>query len=278
MTQRLNNSGQAGQIVLITLLILTVAITVVLAFIGRTTTNTAITAQREDSARAFNAAEAGIESALKSGANAASTLSGGASFAATVTNIGGATGVFEFPQQTTTDTTNTLWLVEHNADGTLNEVSAFRTNLVNLCWSQQTDTPALTLFIVYKRSGVTYVARGAYDPDSTRRDTNKFSAPTSQGTGCGKPNMYVKSINFSVNFGINVATDTLLSLRIRPYYASTNILFDPILGTLPLQAKRIESTGSMASGTTRKIVVYQQYNAPSSLFDTVLYSQSVLTK
>lgn len=266
---------QGGQIVLITLLVLTVAITLVLAFIGRTTTNTAITSQLEDSARAFNAAEAGIESALKSGINSAEVLSGGANFSVTVTNIGGLVGTFEFPKQTSTENTETLWLVEHAADGSLDESSAFRTNLVNVCWSQESTVPALSTTVVYKRSGAYYVARGAYDALTESRKNN-FTLPTSTGIGCGKTNVYVKSINFSTDFGINVATDTLLMLRIQPFYAATNISFDPILGTLPLQAKRIESTGTVDSGTTRKIVVYQQYNYAPSLFDAVLYSQSDL--
>jgi len=274
---RYTDLKQKGQIVLMTLLVLTVAITLVLAFIGRTTTNTAITTQLEDSARAFNAAEAGIESALKSGINSAEVLSGGANFSVTVTNIGGAAGVYEFSKQTTTSNTETLWLVEHNADGSLNESTAFRTNLVNLCWSQEATVPALSVGLIYKRGGAYYTARGAYDAQAATR-TNNFSLPTSTGVGCGKSNVYVKSMNFLTDFGIDVATDTLLFFRIRPIYNATNISFDPLLGTLPLQAKRIESTGAVASGTTRKIVVYQQYKSASSLFDAVLYSQSALSK
>lgn len=268
---------QSGQIVLITLLVLTVAITLVLAFIGRTTTNVAITSQLEESARAFNAAEAGIESALKSGANATETLSSGASFAVNVTNIGGAAGIFEFPKKTTPNTTETLWLVEHNADGTLNESTAFGSNTINICWSQESTTPALSLLVVYKRAGVYSVAHGSYDQDAASR-ANNFSAPTSSGAGCGKSNMYVKAINFSTDFGITVATDTLLMIRIRPYYASTSILIDPNGIALPLQAKELVSTGTVSSGVTRKIVVFQQYKTPASIFDHVLYSQSSLSR
>ncbi len=276
MKQKTNITiNQSGQIVLITLLVLTVAITLVLAFIGRTTTNTAITTQLEDSARAFNAAEAGIESALKSGINSAEVLAGGANFSVAVTNVGGAVGVYEFSKQTTPSNTETLWLVEHNADGSLNESTSFRTNLVTLCWSQQATAPALSVAVLYKRSGEYYMARGAYDALAATRKNN-FSLPTSTGVGCGKTNVYSQSINFSSDFGINVATDTLLMLRIQPFYEATTISFDPIFGTLPLQAKRIESTGAVASGTTRKIVVYQQYNYAPSLFDAVLYSQSSL--
>lgn len=268
---------QNGQIVLMTLLILTVAVTLVLAFIGRTTTNTAITSQLEDSARAFNAAEAGVESALKSGANSTATLTGGEKFDVKVTAIGGATGVYEFPKKTTTDSTETLWLVGHNGDGSINESSRYTGNTMTLCWSQETVMPALSLSVLYKRSGVYYVARAAYDADPTRRALNSFFAPTSSGTGCGKPNMNVHDIDFSLDFNISIATDTVVMLRMRPVYGPASILVDPLTNTLPLQAKRIESTGSVTAGSTRKIVVYQLYKTPPSLFDAVLYSQSPLS-
>lgn len=268
---------QNGQIVLMTLLVLTVAITLVLAFIGRTTVNTAISSQLEDSARAFNAAEAGIESSLKSGIGSSLVLSGGAKVDTLVTNIGGAASVYTFPKQIPTTTTETLWMVEHNADGSLNEATSFKTNLVTLCWTQEATVPALSVAVIYKRSGVYYVARGGYDQSAVSR-ANNFSSPTLAGSGCGKSNVYTKSINFSTDFGINVATDTLLMFRVRPYYSGTTISFDPGVGSLPLQAKRIESSGSVSSGTTRKIEVYQQYKSPSSLFDTVLYSQSDLAQ
>ena len=270
---------QHGQIVLITLLVLTVAVTLVLAFIGRTTTNSAITVQLEESARAFNAAEAGIESALKSGVGTSSPqiLAGGAYFGVTVTNIGGSQSIYNFPKQSTTQTTETLWLVDHAVDGSLDENTSFRTNVVNLCWTQESVVPAVSVSILYKRAGTYYVARGTHDQDAAIRGNN-FSLPTSIGAGCGKSTVYVKSINFSTDFGINVATDTLLMMRIRPYYAATTLSFDPLTGTLPLQAKMIESVGSVDSGATRKIMVYQHYKTLSSLFDAVLYSQSALSQ
>ena len=190
MTKRSNHSREDGQIVLITLLVLTVAVTLVLAFIGRTTTNIAITTQLEDSARAFNAAEAGIESSLKSGIGSSLVLSGGAKVDTLVTTIGGSASIYNYPKQTTTITTETLWLVDHAADGSLDESTSFRTNLVNLCWTQESTTPAVTVAVVYKRAGTYYVARGAYDQNAAAR-LNNFSLPTSTGAGCGKSTMYV---------------------------------------------------------------------------------------
>ena len=58
---------QPGQVLLLTLLVLSVATTVVLSLIGRATTDVAISNQIAESQRAFSAAEAGIEEMLKTG-------------------------------------------------------------------------------------------------------------------------------------------------------------------------------------------------------------------
>src|SRR3990172_6897276 len=105
--------GQSGQVVLITLLVLTIATTVALSLISRTTTDTTITAQVEESSRAFNAAEAGIEEALISGGGTrgAQVLAPGVSYAVSVASIGTAVGIYEFPKKTLKGVTETLWLV-----------------------------------------------------------------------------------------------------------------------------------------------------------------------
>ena len=59
--------ADSGQVLLITLLVLSVAVTIALSLIGRGTMDANMSANLEESARAFNAAEAGIEDALKSG-------------------------------------------------------------------------------------------------------------------------------------------------------------------------------------------------------------------
>jgi len=64
---------QRGQAALIALLVLTVATTIGLSLIARSTTDVSITRTQEESSRAFSAAEAGIELALKSGADVATS-------------------------------------------------------------------------------------------------------------------------------------------------------------------------------------------------------------
>lgn len=269
--------SQSGQIVLIVLLVLTIALTVALALIGRTTTDVIISSQTEDSSRAFSAAEAGIEQALKLGAvpNGPQVLSPGVTYSVTVSNVGGAAGVYQFPQKTPRGEAETLWLVNHNADGTLAETPTYTASSLDLCWSSETTSPAVAVSVIYKRSGAYYLAKGAYDPNASRRVTNNFSAPTASSGGCGNASFYLQTLTFS-DLGINSASDAVLMLRIRPLYSNTQLAVNSSVA-LPLQGDKIESTGTLNTGVTRKVIVYQEYRAASGIFDAALYSQGSLS-
>jgi hypothetical protein len=112
-----------------------------------------------------------------------------------------------------------------------------------------------------------------------------LSTPTEVTNGCGvnTGTTYKQTITFnSLNslaapLSITPALDILIALRIRPLYSDTKIAVNTG-GTLPSQGKRIESTGSTATGTNRKIVVVQQYRSAETIFDAALYSQGDLSK
>lgn len=274
MSGNIPKTHESGQVVLITLLILSIATTIALSLIGRTTTDIRITSDIEESARAFSAAEAGIEEVLKSGTSmeSAQTLSPGLTYQATIANIGGATGVYAFSRKTTKNTTETLWLVNHNDDGTLNETPTYTASTLDLCWSSETTTPALVVSIFYKEStdGTYKVARGAYDPQG--RSDNKFETGFGAGTNCGQDGYYKKTIDFAA-LGISPAADALLIMRVRPVYSDTNLAIDSGVNVIPLQGKTVESSGSTTTGVTRKITVFQQYRTPASIFDAGIVTQ-----
>ncbi|MBI5449695.1 pilus assembly PilX N-terminal domain-containing protein [Candidatus Gottesmanbacteria bacterium] len=268
--------SESGQIVLIVLLVLTIATTIALSLIGRSTTDVTISGQLEDSSRAFGAAEAGIEEALKSGTGTGGVkvLTPGVTYSATVSSIGGASGVYQFSKKSFRGTTETLWLVAHNGD-VLDETPTYTDGSISLCWTSETTIPAIAVSILYKSAGTYYVAKDAFDPDATRRATNNFNVPTAASGGCNVSSMYRRLITFS-DYGINPVTDTLLMIRIRPAYSDTQLAIDAPVA-LPLQGDKIESTGTTGSGVSRKILVYRQYHAPSGVFDASVYSQSSLS-
>ncbi len=273
-------SAQRGQIVLITLLILTIATTIALSLLSRTTTDTAISKQVEDAARAFSAAEAGIEEALKAGVSKSGIyeLSPGLTYTVNVAFISGTADLYAFPKKTLKGHTETLWLAAHNADGTLDENTTYQSPSLDLCWSSETPVPALVVAILYKESsdGSYRVLRGAYDADVVRAGTNKFAAPTFGVGGCGANTgtTYKQTITFNaLNPTVDPTVDKLLAMRIRPVYSDTQIVADPV-AALPYQGNRIESVGATANGVNRKIIVHQQYRSASTIFDSAIYSQA----
>ncbi len=274
---------QSGQILLITLLVFAVGLTVALGLIGRTTVDTSISSQIEESGRAFGAAEAGIEAALKSGTGATNqVIAPGVTYDVQVTAEGGGSGTFVFPKVTPNGQSDTIWLAGHNSSGVLIETPVYTSPTIDVCWGDGTVIPALGVSIIYKESsdGSWRVLKGAYDPSVTRRSGaggNQFSAPTSSSGGCGPDTqtIYRQTINFAdLNPSISPASDALIMLRVKPLFSDAQIAVRPGAGgVLPAQGSRIESSGTTGSGVTRRIVVNQQYKAASGLFDYVIYSQ-----
>lgn len=275
---RQQKDHQEGQVLLISLLVLSIATTVALSLIGRSTTDVTISNQITESSRAFSAAEAGIEEALATGAGTGGVqvLSPGVTYNVSRADVGGEAGVYVVSGKTGILDAETVWLVSHNADGTLGETPTYTAPTIDVCWSSETATPAVIVSIFYKTAGGQYrVARGAYDPNGTRSLTNNFSTPTAMTDGCGAATgtTYKQTITFG-NFtpSINPSSDTLLMLRLQPVYADTSLAVNAP-AALPLQGTKLESTGTSGSGLARKIVVYQEFRSPPSIFDSVIYSQ-----
>lgn len=266
-----------GQVLLITLLVLTVATTIALSLIGRATIDLSMSNQLEESTRAFDAAEAGIEQALKTGEGTTQTLSAGVSYNVSVNTIGGASGVFQMGHKTFQNTTETLWLAEHDeSTGALVETPYYTASTIELCWSREVAPAvpaAIEVGVLYKEStdGTYKMAHVAWDPNAATRVNNFDSTGISQ-TGCGL-GYYGKTLDFSV-LGITPTIDAILSLRIKPYYADTTIAVNGGASEIPKQGNQIESVGTTGTGVSRKVVVYQQYRSPLSVFDSVIYSQS----
>lgn len=272
----MTSSSKSGQVLLITLLVLAIATTIGLSLIARSTTDLTISREAEESARAFSAAEAGIEESLLSGqSTGVKTLSAGqVTYTASVTAIGGAVGAYTLPQRSVVGETDTVWLINHLADGSLDETTYYTSPTLDVCWAPQTTTPALIVTIPYISGGAYQVAKLALDPDAgSRSPANGFTAAGASGNGCGQSDVYRYTITFAT-LGIDPATDTLLALRVRPVYSDTQVYVNAPSLALPQQGKRIESVGTTPSGLTRRIVVQQPYLAPSSIFDAVVVSQS----
>lgn len=249
----------SGQALLIILLIMAVALTIGLSVISRSITDIKISQQTEEAARAFSAAEAGIEEAL---------VGTGELFQRTFEETGAkfetkkagfppeGTMEFVFPQELTIDDPQTLYLAKYETDGTLTRY--YTAGTIDVCWG---DNAALEVSIYYQDAGVYKVARAVVDPVNGR--TPGSDSPSGQCAGLG----HKKTL--SLPSGANI---TLLFLRLRVLYANAKVGAVAASGaSFPSQGVEIESTGT-AGTSTRKVKVVRFYPAPPVIFDFAIYS------
>lgn len=277
---KISHAGEAGQVLLITLLVLSIATTVVLGVIGRTNTDLAISNKAQESAQAFSAAEAGVEQALRLSAGQSTSgdiRPGVITYSAAKTPIGNTGGTYKFPKKTTKGTTETLWLANHRADGTLDDTVPGYLNQqgnppsqLTVCWSDASPTPAVVVTVFSRFGTFNQVRKFPYDPVGARAAGNKFNTGSTLGT-CG---LNEGSIYWTQIIPILSTPSVALMVRIRPVFGDSQIAVAPIAGaTFPAQGSQIVSTGQVTAGATRKIIVVQQYTAPLGVFDHLIYSQ-----
>ena len=290
---------QSGQVLLITLLIMVVGLTVGLAVIARSVTSVKISTQEEESQRAFYAAEAGLEELLLPGASIPTgpVMVGDASYTLIVgggTEPGGQK--FTFKNLIEQDETQPVWLVGHDVNGEILAVGVAGEltsrypigQPIDICWSNPDsgDTPAMEITIIHQRtigSKEYGVARGAYDPEGSRRYSNKFSNITPAPVPNCSDYQYSQRISFATfNLpGYNPgnpsnSTVRVVALRLRPIYNDAKVA---VVGSSPLppQGKEIESLGQ-AGTAQRKLKVFRAYPSFPSVFDYVLFSGTPLSK
>jgi Tfp pilus assembly protein PilX len=271
----MKSARQSGQALLIILLVMAVGLTIALSIISRSVTDIRISQEEEESARAFSAAEAGIEESLKLGSAATTVSFEGIDVQVTGTDRGGGPN-FVFDEPAVEGETQTLWLISHDADGGLIESPFYTQNTLEVCWQKTDPETALEVTIFYKDAADDNykVARGAYDSEAVSRGNN-FSSPDAGNCSGLAQFERRKSLNLG-DFGITPATDTLIALRLRSLYNQTEI---GVVGTggdpgglIPTQGKCYESTATTETGVSRKVRQCQSYPAPPAIFDYVLFS------
>jgi hypothetical protein len=277
-----------GQVLLITVLILSVAVTIALSLIGRSVSDVSMSRNLEESARAFSAAEAGIEEALRTNTQRTNDSYGGAGYTSNIAVIGNSTGVYTLPT-ISVGQADTVWLVEHNASYGIDFPPSYYypSATIDICWTHVPvgqPAPALEVAIYYRSVATYLVNRGVYDPGGAKTPPNKFSPVTDTNNisgGCGgMQNVYRQRVSIPTGAGI-----TPLFMRIRPYYGNATVSVSPLGGNrLPTQGFEVSSVGCTqitASGCTeggvmRKIVVRRQYPGAATIFDYSIYSQGAL--
>lgn len=279
MTSKKESSS--GQVILIILLVMTVGITIGLSLVSRTVSDIKISSQIADSSKAFSAAEAGIEAALK-GANVGGTADltlGGANATYLVSDAGNSDQPYTI-YNVAAGNSQTIWLTDHNSSGGIEmpPLDVYNGPNVDVCWGPRSGDaapnpiPAVEVTLLYydEADSGYKIAKGAYDPSSTPR--GGFGSADSTGSYCGSEDRkYHKQIVFSSDFSAPPGNTRYIFLRVNPLYNSTDLVVDP-QADLPAQGKLITSTGSTTTGVSRKLNVIQGYASLPSVFDYTLFT------
>jgi len=269
MSKRQSLQRSSGQAVLLVLVVVAVALTFGLSTIARTTTETKISYQEQEATRAFNAAEAGIEEALR---NVVSIAGSG------LQTLAGFEDIDVSYQVEAVSSLESSYAENETAQ--VNLVGAGG-GTITLEWVKQADenenpgcvgeaqTPASLLVTIVKGAGGGYaVRRQAFNACGALDNGMELAGDSGDAS-------YLKKAE------INLAADDEL-MRIRPIYNQTSIRVTK--DDLPEQYYRIVSTAEVKLGeseetfASKAVQVTRTVPATPSVFDYVLFSGSSISK
>lgn len=300
---------QNGQIVIVLLLIMLVALSIGLAVTQRSVLNLTTSNQAEQSSRALSAAEAGIEKLIQNPANPVEYDLGNQSVAK-AKSLGllpplppapeSAFGI-EYPP-VNKETIATFWLV----DNPINPTTYYGSDRFSIYFGNKdavTDKPAIEVTIIYK-VGNNFLANKVYlDSDSPRASTkNRFDQfNTLYGLYCDPNNspkittiltenseFYCKTNNPIVfDNPATAGVDACSSPGCIPYLIRIRLLYANLdhkvavipysTAVFPPQIEIYTSTGQ-AGQSERKIQVFRQANTVPPWLDFSLFSINDIRK
>lgn len=270
-------SSSAGQTLLIVVLIMVVSLTIALSAASRSIVNLKNTTEEENSQRAFAAAEAGVERALKTGSGIADpqpALSNNAIIASVDFSTGAGKeflmrGGNIIPKDDGAD----IWLSDSSYSTPYPAGQSFFT----IYWGESSDdcTPsnlsaAIEVIVISGTRNNPVSKRYAYDPCSRG---NNFATVNPGSFTIGEKTFKYRSPNNDISISSG------LIARVVPLYSGTSVGASTCnhggnnCGTgLPPQGKEITSTG-VAGDTTRKIKYFQGFpELPVELFQYIIFS------
>lgn len=287
---------EGGQMILILILIMTVALAIGLSIVQKSLVDVSTSSKVEQSSRAFSAAEAGIERALNSRGEQSLALSNNSSIAKVVDSklsppvpdIGITQDPLEYPPLAKEDVAQ-VWLAGYSLttpssppDCGSNIPCQYIQNSLDVYWGNSSqDKAALEITLIWF-DGTKYTSdKWFYDSWEPRSRTNKFTYVGCVGGHKPKVNTYYcKQIQ---SFSIDQAKGAIL-IRARLLYNSTSQPFAVqargVCGfncSIPPQSRTITSTG-VSGETQRKVEVFQLYNVVPHYFDYAIFSAGEISK
>jgi Tfp pilus assembly protein PilX len=256
------NKNNQGQVLLIIILISAVLLTVGLSVSQLGNQDTKIAKIEADSKKAFSAAEAGLDAALKSSGtvNIANLLPAGSGVSGYATADATLKPTFVSPL-VKKDDQYTFYLGDY-----ANNFSSYYTQALNVYYqSNKTNIPAIELTLI-KNNGT--VIRFAADSEG------RITGATTPGNANYTLSGYSQT-PFSYQVNINQASigGTTKFLIVRALYHDTKIGLEAtgLIGNplLPLQGKTVTSTAITSTNVAKRIQLFQSYpQFPADFFVT----------
>lgn len=263
-----SSQHQAGQIIIILLLIMVIGLTIGLSITSRTLQQLKMTTVTTQSSRAFTAAEAAIEEALRQDLAA---LAGKG-------EQPGSLGDVNFTYKVETPANEAAV----NKDDVLQlDLEGWGGAALTICWRDddaEPERPSLEIIILKESNGDYSLVRYAVNP--VDRPENGFLNPqtgvferdlenrqTVSGD-CGTFENHV-IIDEDNDVGFDTFSDAK-TLRIRPFYSNAYL---KVVGP-PLQIYTVEGTGTAPGDVTRKVKVSKTPARLPPIFDYVIFDGS----
>lgn len=269
--------SENGQTVLVILLVMSVILTIGLSAASRSVTDIKISQQSQEAARAFWAAQAGLEEAMKGNVSIGKSEEkevGGVKYWVDKKGMVGAEG-FVFPDKVNAEESVTLWLLPHNeTTGEINFLAGGYNGNINLYWGDpesstiSDQTPAIEATLVYGEGSLYKMQKFTFDPNTGRNPLSHFEAANS-----GEFTLNGQTFSFSsgeINLS-DYSNPYLLQLRLH-YNVRPQILGVKAAG-LPEQGYCYDSSGEVAeSGITRRLNQCRLWQILPQVFDNVVFS------
>jgi hypothetical protein len=255
-----HRSAERGQAALVILLLMVVLLTIGISIASRSITDLRLSRQEEDSNRALNAAEAGIETALSQDFNFSGTTYQGS------VSVDPAVSVNYTIQKVGAWETRLFKGISAQVD-----LSGSQTgNNVVIRWGKETNcnqSPASLMIRIFRNTGTTTKVRTklAYAPCSTHND--RFTVVSTDPSG-----ELFRQVTIPLQSG-----DTFM--RVKPLYNDTYLSVTGSGWTLPTQQYQVKSVAGTTQGDeTRAVQVNRTRAVVPSIFDYAVFSGTTIVK
>lgn len=282
----MNLRHQRGQILLIVVLTMIIALTVGLSIASRIVTELRLSRQNEESQRAFQAAEAGIEQTLRQEQSISSAVNfdeNNASFTTTYTSEGGASILLNNGLEVDQTVGADVWLSDYSSDPELlfgNPMGGGAAVSVTIYWRSPEQTSCLQGAgkSIAPAIEISVLSGDKEDPSLSRYVVEASGCSRIPGVAQGTSGNYSigeSQTPFRNSFTISI-TDGLI-MKVIPIYNSGLIGVTAISNgnaiAFPAQGSIVESVGA-AGNTVRKVTYFRSFpQLPLEVFPYSILSQ-----